>query len=208
MDKAEPAAGPARLRAMPTVRRLAGLLSIVFLVTACAGSASTTAPSPDQTAGVPPIAAPSPSPAADESPSTGPDSPVTDDPNAPVGTDVPPGAGDPDKGPVAIPKPGQLDVHPVRLDGLSAVADGRRVVVTASWTSGVEPCYVLDHVFVETGARSFTITVFEGHGPGDNICIEIAQMKRTQIDLGELAPGTYTIADAQGDVAPIEVTVS
>ena len=83
-----------------------------------------------------------------------------------------------------IPKPGQLDVHPVRLDGLAATVDGRHVVVTATWTSGVEPCYVLDHIVVETGARSFTITVFEGHGPGDHICIEIAQIKQTQIDLG------------------------
>ncbi len=193
---------------MRTLRRLAGPLSVVVLVTACAGSASPTAPPPDSTAGVPLIAAPSASAPADASPSAGPDTPVTDDPNAPIGTDVPPGSSDPGQGPFVIPKPGQLDVHPVRLDLLAAAVDGRHVVVTATWTSGVEPCYVLDHVFVETGARSFTITVFEGHGPGDDICIEIAQIKQTQVDLGELPPGTYAIADSQGGAAPIEVTVS
>jgi hypothetical protein len=193
---------------MRILRRLAGSLSVVFLVAACAGSASPTAPPPDRTAGAPPVAVPSGSPPAAASPSIGPDSPVTDDPNAPIGTDVPPGTSDPGQGPFVIAKPGQLDVHPVRLDGLAAAVDGRHVVVTATWTSGVEPCYVLDHIFVETGARSFTITVFEGHGPGDNICIEIAQIKQTQIDLGELAPGTYAIADSQGGAAPIEVTVN
>jgi hypothetical protein len=192
---------------MRTLRRLAGPLSVAILVTACAGSVYPTAPPPDRTAGVP-IAAPSASPPADASPSSGPDSPVTDDPNAPIGTDVPPGTSDPGKGPFLIAKPGQLEIHPVRLDALAAAVDGRHVVVTTTWTSGVEPCYVLDHVFVATGGRSFTITVFEGHGPGDDICIEIAQIKQTQVDLGELAPGTYTIADSQRGVAPIEVTVS
>ncbi len=208
MDRAEPTTRRARLRAMRTLRRLAGPLSLVILVTACAGSVSPTARPPDKTAGMPPISMPSASPSADASPSSGPTSPATDDPNAPIGTDVPPGTSEPGNGPVIIPKPGQLEIRPVRLDLLAAAVDGRHVIVTATWTSGVEPCYVLDHVFVAPGARSFTITVFEGHGPGDDICIEIAQIKQTQVDLGELAPGTYTIADSQRGAAPIEVTVS
>ena len=105
-------------------------------------------------------------------------------------------------------KPGQLDPRPVTIEELKADVDGRHVLVTATWTSGVEPCYVLDRIVVEKGADSFTITLFEGRGPGDPICIEIAQTKQTQVDLGELEPGTYTIADGQGGAAPIEVTVS
>ena len=53
----------------------------------------------------------------------------------------------------------------------------------------------------------FTITLREGHGPGDQVCIEIAMLKSTQIDLGELEPGTYTISDGQGTAPPIEVVV-
>ena len=79
--------------------------------------------------------------------------------------------------------------------------------VVATWTSGVEPCYVLDRIVVEKGADSFTITLFEGHGPGEPICIEIAKTKQASVDLGMLEPGTYTIADGAGGAAPIEVTV-
>ena len=61
--------------------------------------------------------------------------------------------------------------------------------MTATWTSGVEPCNVLDTVIVKTGDHAFTITLREGHGAGQVACIEIAQIKRTRIDLGELEPG-------------------
>ena len=38
-------------------------------------------------------------------------------------------------------------------------------------------------------AKTFAITLREGHGPGDVVCIEIAESKRRIVDLGELAPG-------------------
>lgn len=202
MDRAELAAVQGRLPAMHILHRLAGPLALVLLVAACTGTA---APSGGTASGGPPASA---SPAGDVTPAASPLPSGTDDPNDAVGTDVPPASGDLGNPPPMVPKPGQLDVHPVRMDGVAAITDGRRVVVTASWTSGVEPCYVFDHVVVERGAGSFTITLFEGHGPGDNVCIEIAQLKQTQIDLGELEPGTYTIADGEGGAAPIQVTVS
>jgi hypothetical protein len=181
---------------MQTLRRLAGPLALVLLVTACTGTAASSG-----------SAGPS-SPPATASPSPSADPPATVDPNEPVGTDVPPGGGAGGNGPLIVPKPGQLEPRPVKLDELKADVTGRHLLVTATWTSGVEPCYVLDRIVVEKGADSFTITLFEGRGPGDPICIEIAQTKRTQIDLGDVAPGTYTIADGQGGAAPIEVTVS
>lgn len=107
-----------------------------------------------------------------------------------------------------IPKPGQLDPRPVPMDGLSATVDGRRVIVTATWTSGVEPCYVLDTIIVDKDGSTYTITLREGHGPDDVACIEIAQQKATQVDLGELDPGTYAIVDGAGGAAAIEVVVS
>lgn len=202
MDRAELRARCARLPPMQTLRRLAGPLALVVLVAACTGTA---APSGSTASGAPPTSTP-PGGSGSAAPSVEP--PATDDPDAPVGTEVPHGPSDnPNDPPLTIAKPGQLDLHQVRMDRLAAVTDGRRVVVTTTWTSGVEPCNVLDHVLVERGDGSFTITLFEGHGPGNDICIEIAQIKQTQIDLGDLAPGTYTIADGAGGAAPIEVTV-
>jgi len=106
-----------------------------------------------------------------------------------------------------VPKPGQLDVHEVPAELLEATVDGRRVVVTVTWTSGVEPCSVLDTVIVRHDGPTYTITLREGQGPGDPICIAIAETHRTQVDLGELEPGTYTIADGTGSAPPIEVVV-
>jgi hypothetical protein len=165
---------------MLTTRRLAGLLApglLVFAVAACSNGSASLAP----TVG-PSIAPPS---------GGGPDASV-----------------DPITGATFVdPRPGQLDVHPVAIDTLSANVDGRHVVVTANWTSGVEPCYVLDTIIVDQGDHAFTVTLREGHGPGDNVCIEIAMLKATKVDLGELEPGTWTISDGQGVAAPIKVVV-
>jgi hypothetical protein len=179
-DRAEPVGAARRLAAMQITRRLAGLVTLVVLVAACSGSAASASPS-----SAPPI---------------DPDTPVT---NAPGDGGGVPGDG----GGLVVPKPGQLDVHPVRMDLLEAAVDGRHVVVTASWTSGVEPCYTLDSIVVDKGDHAFTLTIREGHGPDDVACIEIAQMKKAQVDLGDLEPGTYAITDSQGGTAPIEVVV-
>jgi hypothetical protein len=133
-------------------------------------------------------------------------------PDDPISTDAPPAGGAPGVPPVAgrvvIPRPGQLDVHSIAAGSLSASVDGRHVVVEIDYTSGVEPCNVLDSIVVQRGEGSFAITLREGHGPGDTVCIEIAEFKRALVDLGELSPGTYTISDAAGGAAPITVTVN
>ena len=106
-----------------------------------------------------------------------------------------------------VPKPGQLDVHPLPAQAFSAAVDGRHVVVTIHFTSGVEPCSVLDTIVVQRGQASFTMTLREGHGPGDAACIEIAEFKRAVVDLGDLEPGAYDIVDGAGGAAPISVTL-
>lgn len=165
---------------MHTIRRSAGLVALVVLVAACSGASA---------------------PTGTLIPSIDPNTPVTD---APGGGGSDPGVGDG----LVVPKPGQLDVHPVSIDLFETRVDGRAVSVIASWTSGVEPCYVLDSVVVDRDGQTFSITVREGHGPEDVACIEIAQMKRVAIDLGELEPGTYTIVDSQGSAAPVEIVVT
>jgi hypothetical protein len=137
----------------------------------------------------------------------------SEDPDTSVGIDLPAASEDPalvdPLGRVVTPKPGQLDVRAIPAQTLSATVDGRRVTLTIDYTSGVEPCYILDSIVVAVGAdaRTFAVTLREGHGPGDVVCIEIAESKRAIVELGELAPATYTISDATGGAAPITVTV-
>ena len=138
-------------------------------------------------------------------------SPIATGPDAPIGTELPPGGGgDPGigGGELTIPQPGQLDVHPIAADSLEAEVNGRAVTVRITFISGVEPCSVLDTIVVDRGQMAFAITLLEGHAPGNNICIEIAKVKHALVDLGELEPGTYTISDASGGAAPIQVVVS
>ena len=82
------------------------------------------------------------------------------------------------------------------------------MVLTITYTSGVEPCSILDTIIVQRGEGSFAITLREGHGPGDQVCIMIARVFRTQVDLGDLDPGTYTVTDTMRGADPIKVVVS
>ncbi|MEP6638843.1 MAG: hypothetical protein ABJC39_05785 [Chloroflexota bacterium] len=164
-------------------------------------------------AGSPSTRSPSPSPSTAHTTSA-PSQAPGQSPDTSVGSDLPVasdglGIVDPDS-PLVTPKPGQLDVHPISAQRLTAGVVGRKVTVTVAYSSGVEPCSILDSIVVAVGAeaRTFGITLREGHGPGDVACIEIAQRKRTVVDLPELAAGIYTISDATGGAAPIEVTVS
>ena len=177
---------------------IAGLIAALTLG-ACAGSAASTAsPSPSTPA----------SPSADlpgGGGSSGSDGPVSGIGN-PVNPDpVDPGAG---QAAVVVAKPGQLNPRPLPAALLEASVDGRRVLVKATWWSGVEPCNVLDSVKVERSGFDIAITLIEGTGDPNAACIEIAMQKATIVDLGELEPGTYTITSPGGDAAPVTVTVS
>jgi hypothetical protein len=155
--------------------------------------------------GVPASAMPSVPP-----PSSGPSQPSSGDPNGSIGSPVGIGSSgsfDP-AGRIVIPMPGQLDVHPLSASSLSATVEGRRVVVTVHYASGIEPCSILDSIVVAPGVGTFAITLREGHGPGNVVCIMIAEFKRAIVDLGTLAPGTYTISDATGGAPAITVMVS
>lgn len=186
---------------MQDIRRSlgAGALVLTILVAACSGgasgSASPAAPSASQ------VNAPSGAPSVSPEPSTSPD------PGGSTGG-VPPSQPGVGQARIVTPKPGQVDVHPIAADTLSAAVDGRKVIVEIDYTTGVEPCYVLDSIVVQKGDHSFALTLRQGHEPGDAVCIQIAEMVRTFVDLGELAPGTYTITDTQQGAAPISVTVS
>ncbi len=176
-------------------RRLgAAILSLAFVIGACSSSA---APSGSQTTPTSPPSAP-------------PDATVTSPPsdggnNAVPPTDPGPGGGA--DGKLVVPKPGQLDVRAVPAETLSATVNGSTIVVTATWTSGVEPCNVLDTIVVDRGEGTFSITLREGHGPEEIACIAIAEQHRTTFEIPDVAPGTYTIRDSEGGASAIEVVV-
>jgi hypothetical protein len=133
----------------------------------------------------------------------GPDTSVTDAPPVDPGVITSPDPG----GDFVIPKPGQLDVQAIGADRLEATADGSAVTVTVTWTSGVEPCSVLDSIVVDRGEGIFTVTLRQGRGPEEVACVAIAQQFRTRFEIADVAPGTYTLRDGAGGAPDSEVVV-
>jgi hypothetical protein len=174
-------------RAMKTLRAGLAGFGLAFAVLGCSAG-SVPAPS------TPPASLP-------------PDAPVAVDPGA--GNVGGGGAGiQPGQPTLVLPKPGQQNVHDVSIEELTARVAGRHVVLNARWWSGVEPCSVLDSVAVSRSGQTITVSVREGSGKGDVMCPDIAMLKVTPIDLGDLEPGDYTIAAQQGPAPAIVVTVS
>jgi hypothetical protein len=131
------------------------------------------------------------------------------DPGTGIGAPVDPTPVDPDAGQpkLVVAKPGQLNPHPVAPQTLQASVDRRHVLVKVSWYSGIEPCDVLDSVKVERSGTTIALTVIEGSSDPNGICAEIAMLKATIVDLGDLDPGTWTITAPNSKAAPITVTI-
>jgi hypothetical protein len=184
------------------MRRLAAapVLTLAFVIAGCSGAAA-------PASSTPPVASSTPvgitSPSASEQPTPPPDDGVVGGGGG--GGGAPPVPGQPT---LVVPKPGQMNVHDVGVEELTAKVAGRHVVVNARWWSGVEPCNVLDSIGVKRDGRTITIAVREGSSARDAMCIDIAMLKVAAIDLGELEPGNYTIAASQGSAPPITVAVS
>jgi hypothetical protein len=123
--------------------------------------------------------------------------------------------GDPNSNPLVgnasyvTPANGLLDLHPVSVQLVRAVinADGT-VTADLRWWSGVPPCNQLSSVNLvrDDRAKTIRLTVIEGSGGGQVACIDIAQLTATQVDLGTLASGAWTIS-AQGDAPAITLDV-
>ena len=104
---------------------------------------------------------------------------------------------------------GLLNLHPVSVQLVRAVVnDDKTATADLRWWSGVAPCNQLDSVQIERDATAKTIhlRVIEGTGGGQVACIDIAQLTATQVDLGKLAAGTWTIS-AEGDAPAIKLDV-
>ena len=95
---------------------------------------------------------------------------------------------------ITEPTPGMANVYARPFD--SAMVGDDDVTVTLDFVSGIEPCYVLDHVDVAYRAATVTITLFEGNDDSDGqvACIDIGVFKRTIVTLGQPLAGR-TIVD-------------
>jgi len=203
----------------PRRRLMAAGLVVLFTLAACAGSAAPTA-SPT----APPAGTPAPTPTAvPGDPGTGGNG-IGSDPASGGGSD--PGAGgggivipvpqDPNQNPLLgnanYVKPGKdlTGQHPVNVQLVRAIVeDDGTATADLRWYSGVEPCNQLDRVEIarDDAAKTIHLTVIEGSGGGDMMCIEIAELHASAVDLGTLAPGTWTIS-AEGDAPAIKLDVA
>ena len=164
------------------VRPAVMVITLTLLLSACASAGSSPAPSDAEP--------PSEAPAASE----------------------PPAIGEPEPGGVELvePQAGQQNVHPVALERMDATSSGTTVSVDAYWTSGVDPCYVLDRVEAQINEEDQTVdvTVLEGTSDPDAICVMMAVAKHTIFSFEVPSTGTWTIRDSQGGAPPSEVVVS
>lgn len=178
----------------PAGRTIAGLASFALLLAACSSAA---APSTQPT--VAPSASPiEPSPDApvSASPSDGAGGGASSDPGIGVGAKL------------VLPKPGQaIDIHPIAAEQLAARVDGNKIIVKAVWSSGVEPCTILDSIVVNKGEGEYTITLQEGSSPQEIACIAIAEQHVTEFEIPDVASGTWRIQDSGGIATPVEVVV-
>jgi len=188
------------------------LIVCLLLATTLGACSAASAPSPSPAASTAPAstsAAPASAPPPTAAPPTQvPGGAAPSDPNTGVVDPNPGAGGGAGRSEQVVPKPGTLDPHPVSVETLDAQVDGRKVVIHATWWSGVEPCYTLDTVAVKRDGSEFTIALTEGNAKAGVACIEIAVQKSTAIDLGELQSGAYTVTAQDSTAAPITFTVA
>ncbi|MDR8407603.1 hypothetical protein MTP10_02475 [Nonomuraea sp. 3-1Str] len=95
-----------------------------------------------------------------------------------------PAATTPPKGPQPVKPTGDaVNVRKVPWQTARAVNKSRTIRLV--WSSGVEPCTVLDRVKVKETAKTVTVTLYEGASPkAKNVaCIMIAIEKTTTVKL-------------------------
>lgn len=138
------------------------------------------------------VACGSPSESGAGSAPASPDQPVTSTPEPPEPDEPIPSPG----ASRVEPQPGQADVRKVGWEGYSKL--GPKKLEITYW-SGVEPCYVLDHVDVDEHDTEVAITLFEGHSPmdEDTACIEIALLKSVVVEL-DSPLGKREVTDGHG----------
>ena len=160
----------AREPARPKGRHTGMKTSIALLLLALAGAGCGQAPSTGGSA------------------RTAPDVPVTSAPGDPDDRAMP------GSRPTWVaPQPGGGPLRPVSPSGLRVGSRAGSPYAVVRWWSGIPPCSVLRSVTVGVGERTVHLRLVEGSDDPDGPCAELAVLKATRVDLGALAPGTYTV---------------
>ena len=81
------------------------------------------------------------------------------------------------------PEGGLENVLPTAWQDPEVLDGGRAARLT--WYSGVEECYGLDHVDVDYGVRTVTVTLFAGSRESKKPCIELAEQVVTTVRFNE-----------------------
>lgn len=192
--------------ARPSRRGIALALPLALVIAAC-GAAAAPTPSPVET----PRATPTAVPGVGGVPGGGAGGGAGGNTGGGIVFPIPPVQGDDPllgQATVVTPKAGRLNPHPVNVQLVRAASDADGVRIEVRWWSGPEECYATDSVQVERDdvAKAIKLTVIEGSSDGDAVCIDIAMLKATVIDLGVLPAGKWTIS-AEGDAPAIDVDV-
>jgi hypothetical protein len=200
----------------PSLRALALALPLTIVIAACGAAAAPTPSLASPTARPTPTAVPGDGASADPGGNAGGGVGGGSDPGDPgsgggIVFPIPPVPGDDPllgDATAVVPRKGTLNPHPVNVQLVRATVQDSHVIVEARWMSGVEDCYPTDSVTVDVDkdAKTVKVTVLEGSAGGDVMCIEIAVLKATALDLGPLAAGTWTIS-AEGDAPDIALEV-
>jgi len=82
---------------------------------------------------------------------------------------------------VAEPRPGLVGIRQQAWEHVLVAPDGR--TVTVYFWSGVPECHGLDRVDVVPAEGGVDINVFTGNVPGDQVCIELAQLYKVVVVL-------------------------
>jgi hypothetical protein len=102
----------------------------------------------------------------------------------------------PNPGPTMLevePREGLVDVVPHIFDKAEPLDPS---TIRVEFYGGVEECEGLDHVEVEETKRRVTITLYTGRVPSAEVCIEIAVLKATTIELDSPLAGRELVDGA------------
>jgi hypothetical protein len=178
--------------------------ALVAVVVVAACSSAGTAPTPT-----------APTSPAVPSPTAVPGDPGSGTGSGSSGSSLNPFPGDPNSNPLfgqatyVTPAQGLLNLHSVDVQLVRAVIIGDGTVTAdLRWWSGVAPCTELSSVSIARGdtARTIRMMVTEGSGGGQVACVDIAQLTATQVNLGSLGSGAWTIS-AEGEAPAITLDV-
>ena len=118
----------------------------------------------------------------------------TSAPESPVASSPGQNPSPPRSGPLFVqPRPGLVDVRPHQFERVRVT--GPRTL-TVRFYGGIETCEGLDRVEVDYEEKRVVVTLFVGRVPTAEVCIELAVLKATRVQLEEPVAGRAIVDGA------------